>query len=100
MSFAERPRLPRIAWFALGVPRRRSEVRMTRNRSLTAGIGTLVTMLVLALVGVIVLPDPNSTHLLSINLPPGSGGHLLGTDALGRDVLAWTSAGVWVALGV
>ncbi|KAA5610426.1 ABC transporter permease [Rhodovastum atsumiense] len=41
--------------------------------------------------------DPLGQDLLALNLPPGTG-HVLGTDHLGRDVLARLTAGTWLTL--
>ena len=43
-------------------------------------------------------PDPLEQDLLALNLPPGAG-HPLGTDHLGRDVLARLTAGTGLTLG-
>lgn len=42
--------------------------------------------------------DPLDQDLLALNLPPGAG-HPLGTDHLGRDVLARLTVGTWLTLG-
>jgi peptide/nickel transport system permease protein len=46
------------------------------------------------------LPDPTATDLTSRLLPPGTEGHLLGTDQLGRDVLSRVVAGAQWSLGI
>lgn len=48
--------------------------------------------------GGLLAPDATSQDILSSLLPPGSDGHLLGTDELGRDLLALTVAGTASAL--
>lgn len=56
----------------------------------------IVTLL--AAFGTIIAPNATSQSILDSLLPPGSPGHLLGTDELGRDVLALTIAGSGSAL--
>lgn len=70
------------------------------NRSLRTGACILGSMVCVGLLGVVALPDPNRQDLTASFAPPGSSGHLLGTDSLGRDVLAWVSSGVLLGLGV
>ena len=53
---------------------------------------------VLAIFGTVIAPNATSQAILDALLPPGSPGHLLGTDELGRDVLALTIAGSGSAL--
>ena len=79
---------------------RPSRRRVARSRSLQIGVVLLVAMLVLGILGPSLLPDPNRQDLLASNLPPGSAGHPLGTDPLGRDILAWIASGIVVALVV
>jgi peptide/nickel transport system permease protein len=47
---------------------------------------------------VLPLPDPNAAAPVDRLLPPFSPGHLLGTDALGRDILARLLWGTRVSL--
>ncbi|HET6257707.1 MAG TPA: ABC transporter permease, partial [Pseudonocardia sp.] len=67
-------------------PRRR---RGSVNVTLIAGL-TLFLLIVLAAICAPLLTsaDPIAQDLLQARLPPGSPGHLLGTDQLGRDVLS------------
>jgi peptide/nickel transport system permease protein len=60
-----------------------------RNLTLYAGL-TLFALIVLAAVFAPLLTsaDPLQQNLLEARLAPGSSGHLLGTDDLGRDVLS------------
>ncbi len=59
---------------------------------------------VIGLVGCVFLYVPSlknlwtNQDLLNVLAPPGSGGHLLGTDALGRDLLARSVAGAGISL--
>lgn len=62
-------------------------------------IEVLISLVLLALVtllaifGTVIAPNATSQSILDALLPPGSPGHLLGTDELGRDVLSLTIAG-------
>jgi peptide/nickel transport system permease protein len=51
-----------------------------------------------ALAPVLIRIDPNAGSLYERMLPPGSAGHLLGTDALGRDVAARLLYGARISL--
>jgi peptide/nickel transport system permease protein len=55
-------------------------------------------MFVASLIASASLPDPESQSLAGSLEGPGSPGHLLGSDQLGRDVLAWTAAGIRTSL--
>jgi len=63
-----------------------------------ASLGLLVVVGVLAAIGTLIAPGATSQSIMDAALPPGSPGHLLGTDELGRDVLALTVAGTGSAL--
>ncbi|MEN3284579.1 MAG: peptide/nickel transport system permease protein [Solirubrobacteraceae bacterium] len=76
---------------------RRRRLRLG-NSSLRVGVALLTLMLLLGIVGPPFLVKPTRQDLLAANLPPGSAGHLLGTDALGRDVLSWIASAVVVSL--
>jgi peptide/nickel transport system permease protein len=80
-------------------PARRA--RRKHNIPLIAGL-TLFGLIVLAAVLAPVLSghDPIQQDLLHARLPPGSSGHLLGTDQLGRDVLARLLYGARIDLRV
>ncbi|HZV74379.1 MAG TPA: ABC transporter permease [Conexibacter sp.] len=66
--------------------------------SLRLGLGIYAFALVLAFVGEVALEDPNRQDLASALEPPGSPGHLLGTDVLGHDVLSWVAHSVVTSL--
>lgn len=74
-----------------------------RSTSFTFGAGIVIASL-LVIVAVTApllgLQDPQTTNLMARMLPPGSEGHLLGTDQLGRDILARTVAGAQWSLGI
>lgn len=62
--------------------RRRLDVPLAAS---TAFLGLVV---LLALLGHLLVGDPSAQNLLQRLSPPGTAGHVLGTDQLGRDVLA------------
>jgi peptide/nickel transport system permease protein len=68
--------------------------------TLRLGLVILLTMVAVGVLGKVALPDAEQQDLAKAFAAPGSAGHPLGTDQLGRDVLAWISDGIWVALGV
>lgn len=72
-----------------------------RNR--LAGLGAITLGLILLLVPItplLPLPDPNATATADRFLRPFSEGHLLGTDHLGRDILARLLHGTRVSLAI
>jgi peptide/nickel transport system permease protein len=62
--------------------------------SLRIGLLLIAFAAAFGVLGPLVLPDPNRQDLVAAYLPPGSPGHPLGTDLLGRDVLAWVAGSV------
>jgi len=75
--------------------------RFRRNR---LALFSLIALLAMH-VAVIFLPsflkhDPNTISLFDRFLPPGAKGHILGTDEMGRDVLARLVYGGRVSLGI
>ena len=84
---------------AHAVPR----VRRTRRRVPwldRIAYGTVVALLVLAVVGPLIAPhDPYSVDLGQALQSP-SGDHLLGTDGLGRDVLSRALAGARASIQI
>lgn len=91
ISDLERGSEPSTAWQDLFTEAR-------GNHNLVAGGLVLLVMVAIGLAGVVALPDPNQQDLTGIYLSPGTDGHILGTDGLGRDIFAWVSAGVWISL--
>ena len=81
-----------------GHPLRRAAARFAANPAAMAGLA----LLALILAAIVLHPwllaiDPNAIDLLALNTPPGAG-HVLGTDGVGRDVLARTLEGGRVSL--
>ncbi|GAA2361327.1 nickel ABC transporter permease subunit NikC [Nonomuraea africana] len=66
--------------------------------SLIAGTAAAALLAVLAVAGPWALPDPDVPDYAAKLLPPGAA-HPLGTDQLGRDVLARLASGARVTLG-
>ncbi|MBO8127366.1 MAG: ABC transporter permease [Firmicutes bacterium] len=77
--------------------------RLWKDKFAVLGAGIIVVIIGLAVLAPVVSPyDPNQVDLLNRLKPPGTEGHLLGTDQLGRDVLSRLIWGgrVSVAVGV
>jgi peptide/nickel transport system permease protein len=73
---------------------------LRHNASLRLGTSLLAALVLLGVVGTLALPDPNDQNLNDAYAPPGSAEHLLGTDALGRDILAWVTQGILTGIAV
>jgi peptide/nickel transport system permease protein len=71
--------------------------RFRRRPAALAGLVLVVFFLLLAVVGPFVTADPAAQDYAAPLAPP-SGGHLLGTDDLGRDLLARVAYGARVSL--
>ena len=69
------------------------------NGALTGGLAIFAAALLLALLGSLMV-DPNKQDLAHSFAKPLSRGHLLGTDALGRDVLSWIAHSVTTSLKI
>jgi len=82
------------------VRRRRSNWQLLMaNRLAAAGLFIFGFIVVVALLAPLLpLPNPDVTNQPSRLLPPLSGGHLLGTDHLGRDILSRLVWGTQVSL--
>ncbi|MFH9133722.1 ABC transporter permease [Streptomyces sp. NPDC017524] len=93
---------PRPADVRAAPPRRRTRLRaLLGSGNATALIGgTIVaaTILVALLAPLIAPDDPLATNPSSIGLGPFNGGHLLGTDEVGRDILSRLMYGTRLAL--
>jgi peptide/nickel transport system permease protein len=86
------------------VPTPTDPVPQRRRRSnplLWVGAAVVVLIVVTALVSFFWTPFPTDfVDSNSFHAPPGSGGHLLGTDMSGRDIVSWLMAGSRTALYV
>jgi ABC-type dipeptide/oligopeptide/nickel transport system permease subunit len=80
--------------------------RLLRSRAGVAGLIIVISLMVIAVVGPLILPwtyyeqDLAAVVAYGGALPPLTSGHVLGTDALGRDLLARTVDGAQVSLTV
>ncbi|MEZ4457349.1 MAG: ABC transporter permease [Gemmatimonadales bacterium] len=74
-------------------------VKAWRNPQGRAGIVTLGLLILFALFGPLVLPDPAALGLDTVSAPP-SAGHFFGTDRLGRDILARVATGARISLSI
>jgi peptide/nickel transport system permease protein len=86
---------------ATTTPATRPRRRMRWNASLVVGAVLTGIFLVIAIVSFVHLPyNPNIPDIRHRLLPPGSEGHLLGTDVLGRDIVAQLMVGTRTSLVV
>lgn len=75
--------------------------RLLKNRLATVGLFVTLVMCVLAIFApVIATHEPNVMDLPNSLLPPGSEGHLLGTDNFGRDLFSRIAYGARTSLVV
>jgi peptide/nickel transport system permease protein len=75
--------------------------RFVRHRGATIGLAVIAVVVVLAIVGPVVWPfDPYLSSAADQLAPPGSQGHPLGADHLGRDVAARMLHGAALSLQV
>jgi peptide/nickel transport system permease protein len=83
--------------------RRSSAARRERSAKVKMVLGgflTAVVVLPIILAQVLPLPDVDAQAITSRFLPPLSGGHLFGTDQLGRDILSRVLHGGQVSLTI
>jgi oligopeptide transport system permease protein len=76
--------------------------RLLRNRAAVASMLTLGVLMLVALIGPFLVPYAyDEINKNDVWLPPLTAGHLIGSDALGRDLLArlFTGLGVSLAIG-
>lgn len=64
------------------------------------GLTILILLALFAIIGQLVLIDPLTQDLSAIYRAPLTKGHPLGTDGLGRDLLAWVAGGILTGLMV
>ncbi|WP_062204024.1 ABC transporter permease [Demequina salsinemoris] len=76
----------------------RARSRRLPPASVLVSLAVLALALLAVVLGRFLFPDAMHQDILSSTLAPGEDGHLLGTDELGRDVLAMSVAGAASAL--
>jgi peptide/nickel transport system permease protein len=77
----------------------RGWLRFRRNRLAVAGLAIVLTLVLVAAFAPLIAPhDPYVQNLAQRLLPPGSAGHLLGTDEFGRDILSRLVHGARITL--
>lgn len=82
-------------------PARRAWSRLRRNPVAMAGLIVLLALVAVAVIGPrVVHIDPYQQNLLDSLDPPGTAGHPLGTDQLGRDILLRLIDGARVSLAI
>lgn len=75
--------------------------RLLRNKAAVTGMVVLAAMVLLAVIGPWLVPfDYDTVTKTDVWMPPLNGGHLLGADSLGRDLLARLLAGLGVSLAI
>ncbi|MBX3484139.1 ABC transporter permease [Phenylobacterium sp.] len=75
--------------------------RLLRNRAAVASVATLALLVLAAAVGPYLTPFAyDQVDKADVWMPPLTNGHLLGTDALGRDLLARLLTGLRVSLAI
>lgn len=75
--------------------------RLLRNKAAVTGMAALVLMVLLAIVGPWFVPyDYDTVTKTDVWMAPLTGGHPLGADSLGRDLLARLLAGLGVSLAI
>lgn len=75
--------------------------RLLRNKAAVTGMVVLALMVVLAVVGPWLVSFPyDKVTKTDVWMGPLQGGHVLGTDSLGRDLLARLLAGLGVSLAI
>jgi peptide/nickel transport system permease protein len=101
-ELAERPSAADEADIMAAAPlsaRRRFLRRFRQNKGAMIAFGFIVFLLLVAIFGPWIMPhDPKQQDLANIMADPFTGGHLLGTDELGRDTLSRLISGTRVAV--
>ena len=82
-------------------PDRHPRFRLFRSPVATVAAAILIVAVLSALLAPVLAPyNPTAMDLANTLKPPGVAGHLLGTDALGRDILSRVLYGAQVSLAV
>jgi oligopeptide transport system permease protein len=98
MSLAADPPIPAIKGRSLAEDAWR---RLSRNRAAVGGMAALGLLILAAAFGPLLAPYAyDQVNKTDVWVPPLTGGHLLGTDALGRDLLARLLTGLRVSLAI
>jgi len=77
---------------------RRMRKRSMKTITAISAVWVLALVLAAVLFPVLGLPDPTRSDYAAVGVPPGSPGHLLGTDTIGRDMLSRLVIGGRVSL--
>ncbi len=91
---------------AAAAPKPRSEWtmawrRLRRNKAALAGLAVLIVISLAAIFADVIATEPeNHFDIMAAELPPGSEGHPLGTDDIGRDVFSRIVRGSRISLRV
>ena len=91
---------------AAAAPKPRSEWtmawrRLRRNKAALVGLGILIVISLAAIFADVLATEPeNHFDIMAAELPPGSEGHPLGTDDIGRDVFSRIVRGSRISLRV
>jgi oligopeptide transport system permease protein len=80
-------------------------MRFRRNRLAVGSLAVILLMITLAIIAPILqhfglVQDPTTQDVVHSYAPPGSPGHILGTDDLGRDILAKLMFGAQVSFAI
>jgi peptide/nickel transport system permease protein len=101
-ELAERPSAADEADIMAAAPlsaRRRFLRRFKSNKGAMVAFFFIVLLIIVAIIGPWITPnDPNKQSLLDMLADPFKGGHVLGTDELGRDILSRLIVGTRVAM--
>ncbi len=75
--------------------------RLMKNRAAVTAMVTLILLIAAAIIGPLLIPYRyDEINKNDVWLPPLTGGHLLGSDSLGRDEFARLLTGLQVSLGI
>jgi peptide/nickel transport system permease protein len=98
MAVSTAQTLPAAEARVINSPGRDALRRLRKNRTAMLGGGVILVMLVVALLAPLVAPYGFAEQTLADRIQPPSGGHWLGTDDLGRDLLSRILYGARISL--